>query len=80
MRKTLTREIELFVKAVTKKEKNNDNSLIQNRQPKNGNVNNNNNRTLLVGPSFLGKTYPMLKIIARIASRDIYIIANSPPE
>ena len=44
------------------------------------NVNNNNNRTLLVGPSFSGKTYLMLKILSRISDRDIYIITKSPPE
>ena len=41
---------------------------------------NNNNRTLLVGPSFSGKTYLMLKILSRIPDRDIYIISKSPPE
>ena len=40
----------------------------------------NNNRTLLVGPSFSGKTYLMLKILSRILDRDIYIITKSPPE
>ena len=40
----------------------------------------NNNPTLLVGPSFPGKTYLMLKILSRISDRDIYIITNSPPE
>ena len=40
----------------------------------------NNNRTLLVGPSFSGKTYLMLKILSRISDRDIYIITKSPPE
>ena len=41
---------------------------------------NNNYRTLLVGPSFSGKTYLMLKILSRISDRDIYIITKSPPE
>ena len=41
---------------------------------------NNNSRTLLVGPSFSGKTYLMLKILSRISDRDIYIITKSPPE
>ena len=41
---------------------------------------NNNNRTLLVGPSFSGKTYLMLKILSRIPDRDIYIITKSPPQ
>ena len=40
----------------------------------------NNNRTLLVGPSFSGKTYLMLKILSRMSDRDIYIITKSPPE
>ena len=42
--------------------------------------NNNDNRTFLVGPSFLGKTYLMLKTLSRIPNRDIYIITKSPPE
>ena len=42
--------------------------------------NNNINRSLLVGPSFSGKTYLMLKILSRISDRDIYIITKSPPE
>ena len=52
-----------------------------NQQPKieNGN-NNNNSRTLLVGPSFSGKTYLMLKTLSRIPDRDFYIITKSPPE
>ena len=41
---------------------------------------NNINRTLLVGPSFSGKTHLMLKILSRIPDRDIYIITKSPPE
>ena len=42
-------------------------TLIQNQQPKIENVNtNNNNRTLLVGSSFSGKTYHMLKLRSRI--------------
>ena len=60
------------------------NNLIQNeittshQEPKI--ENNNNNRTLLVGPSFSGKTYLMLKILSRVLDRDIYIITKSPPE
>ena len=50
-------------------------------KPKIDNDKNNNNRTLLVGPSFSGKTYLMLKILSRIPpDRDIYIITKSPPE
>ena len=78
-----------------KKRKNNINTLPPNKidtsyhQPFIENVNtpqqskienNNNNRTLLVGPSFSGKTYLMLKILSRISDRDIYIITKSPPE
>ena len=53
------------------------NDLIQ--QPKIEN-DNNNNRTLLVGASFSGKSYLMLKILSRMLDRDIYIITKSPPE
>ena len=49
------------------------------QQPKIENGNN-NNRTLLVGPSFSGKTYLMLKTLSRTPNRDIYIITKSPPE
>ena len=40
----------------------------------------NNNRTLLVGTSFSGKTYLMLKILPRITDRDIYVITKSSSE
>ena len=40
----------------------------------------NNNRTFIVGPSFSGKTYLMIKILSRISDRDIYIITKSAPE
>ena len=53
------------------------NNVIQ--QPKIEN-DNNNNRSLLVGPSFSGKTYMMLKILSRIPNRDVYIITKLPPE
>ena len=51
-------------------------------KPKTDNVNTeNNNRTLLVGCSFLDKTYLMLKNLSRIPTeRNIYIITKSPPE
>ena len=42
--------------------------------------NTNNNRIILVGPSFSGKTYLMLKIISRRPDRSIYIITKAPPE
>ena len=66
MKLTIT-NIELFLKAVFNKkrrENKNNNTLIQNKQIKIDNVNSftDNNRTLLVGPSFLGKTYLILKI------------------
>ena len=61
---------------IKKKRKNN---LIQQPKTENGNYIN-NNRTLLVGSSFAGKTYLMLKILSRISDRDIYIITISPPE
>ena len=34
----------------------------------------------MVGPSFLGKTDLMLKILSQMIDRDIYIITKSPPE
>ena len=40
----------------------------------------NNNRTLLVGPSFSGKTYLTLEILSRMPDRDFYIITESPPK
>ena len=50
-------------------------------KPKNANVNTHkNNRTLLVGRSFSGKTYLMLKTVSRMPDQDIYIINKSPPE
>ena len=60
------------------KKKRKDN-LIQQPKVENGN-DINNNRTLLVGSSFAGKTYLMLKILSRMIDRDIYIITKSPPE
>ena len=53
---------------------------ISHQQPIIENGNNNNNRTLLVGASFSGKTYLMLKNLSRMIDRDIYIITKSPPE
>ena len=70
-----------------KKRKNNINTLPPNKIIENDNTpqksineNNKNNRTLLVGCSFSGKTYLMLKILSRMPDRDIYIITKSPPE
>ena len=40
----------------------------------------NNNRSLIAGPSFSGKTYLMSKFFSRIPVRDNYIITKSPPE
>ena len=47
-------------------------------KPEIGNVNN-NNRTLLVRPSFSGKTYLIFKFPSRIPDRDNCIITKSPP-
>ena len=55
------------------------NKLIQQPKIENGN-DINNNRTLLVGSTFAGETYLMLKILSRMIDRDIYIITKSPPE
>ena len=73
-------------KACYKKQKTK-NNLIKNlittshQQQKNENgLINKNNGTLLVGPSFSGKTYLMLKIFSRIQDRDIDIITKSPSE
>ena len=64
-----------------KKKRKNNEITTSRQEPKIENGNNiNNNRTLLVGPSFSGKTYLMLKILSRIPNRDIYIITKSPPE
>ena len=66
-----------------KKTKNNlvENEItISHQQPIIENGNNNNNRTLLVGPCFSGKTYLMLKILSRMIDRDVYIITKSHPE
>ena len=64
-----------------KKKRKNNEIETSHQQPKieKGNIIN-NNRTLLVGPSFSGKTYLMVKILSRIPDRDIYIITKSPPE
>ena len=66
------------------KKKKRKNNLVQNevtishQQPKI--ENNNNERTLMVGTKFSGKTYLMLKTLSRIPDRDIDIITRSPPE
>ena len=55
-----------------KERKNNNNTRIQNQQPKIGIVNNNKdnkNRTLLVGPSFSDEIHLMLKIFSRITDQ-----------
>ena len=49
-------------------------------KPKIDNDENKNNRTRLIGPSFLVKTYLMLKILSQMPDRGIYIITKSPPE
>ena len=64
-----------------KRKNKNNNSLIQNQQAKNDNIHtDNDNETLLVGPSFSCKAYLMLKSHFRTPNRDIYIITKSPPE
>ena len=64
-----------------RKEKKIKKTLIQTQQPKDDNVNaNNNNLTLLVEPNFSGKTYLMWKFFSRILDKDFYIINKSPPE
>ena len=74
--------IELFVKTVKiKKKKKKTRASYQLPKTENGNnSNNNNNRKLLVGSSFLGKTYLMLTILSRTPNQDLYIITKSPPE
>ena len=64
-----------------KKKRKNKITISHQQQPiiENGN-NNNNNQTLLVGASFSGKIYLMLKILSRMIDRDIFIITKSPPE
>ena len=41
-------------------------------KPKNDKDKNNNNRTHLVGPSFSGKTYLMLRIISRVPNQKFF--------
>ena len=56
-------------------------TIVSYQQPKTENGNNNNNhRTLMVGPSFSGKTFLLLKILSRIPNRDVFIITKSPSE
>ena len=63
----------------TKKRKYRIKTFIQNQHRKIENVNtNNNNRTLLVGPNFSGKTYLMLYILSRKPDQDLYITIKSP--
>ena len=88
----IVKEIEIYVRVVTiyiekiynknEKKRKNDDSVINMEKLKidNVNKNNNNNRTLLVAPSFSGKIYFMLKILSRTPDRDIYVITKSPPE
>ena len=40
----------------------------------------NNDRTLIVGKHFSGKTYLLLKIFSRIPNRDIDIVNKAPPD
>ena len=68
--------------------KNNNNTIIHKQQPKVDNVNNTNNdiiskfenqRHVIIGPSNVGKTYYMLKILEKIGNkRPIHMITRSP--
>ena len=78
-----TSKIGLFFKEgyFKKRKNNNKNTLIRNQEAKiNRNINNYNNWTHLVGPSFSGETYLMLKIRSWIPHRDIDTTTKSPPE
>ena len=82
-------ECELCEQSFTKKwltthidwEHRNESNSIVLEKPKieNGNIIN-NNRTLLVGPFFSGKTYLMFNFFSRKPNRDFYRITKSPPE
>ena len=59
----------------------NESKLILIGKPKIDNDNNDNNRKLLVGPSSLGQTYLMLKILSRTPpDRDTYKFTKPTPE
>ena len=65
---------------IDREHRNESNSIVL-EKPKYENGNNiNNNRTILVVPSFSGKTYLMLKFLSRIPYRDTFIITKSSPE
>ena len=77
--KITTWKIELFAKAVVLRieEKNNNNTLIQNEQPKFEDVKNNENkRTLTIGFSNCGKTYLMNLVVVQ-QQEPIFIMAKS---
>ena len=89
--KITTRKIELFAKVVAIKiEKNNNNTLKQNQQPKIDKINNNkdknhnlslyeNHAHVVIGPRNVGKTYYMLGVLEKIGNkRPIHIITRSP--
>ena len=70
-----------------KKTKNNNKSLIQNKNiasHKQLKINNvykyRSNSTLLIGPSSSDKTYLIVKILSRIPNRDIHSFTESPSE
>ena len=65
---------------IDREHRNGSNSIVLEKPIINNVDNNNNKRTLLVGPSFSGITYLMLKTLSRVPDRDIYINTKSPPE
>ena len=68
-------------KSCYNKNKRKNKTTVSYQQPKTDNgINNKNNRTLLVGPIFSGKTYLMLKILSLILDRDLHLITKSPSE
>ena len=72
--------------------KNNNNTLIQNQQPKIDKINNNvtnkpkvstyeNHAYVVIGPRNVGKTYYMLKVLEKIGNqRPMHIITRSPDQ
>ena len=65
---------------IEREHRNQSNSNVLEKLKIDNNNTENNNRTLVVGPSFSGKIYLILKILSRTPDRDFYIITKSPPE
>ena len=64
-----------------KRKKNNNNTLIQNQQPKIDKISTKKiNGTFLVGTSFSGKTYFLLRILSGLPDRDTYSTTKTTPE